>query len=168
MRADGPELTPGWRSRPAATWVPLGKMRIRESPRAIQLPRNGFPWDSAGGAPACDLLRTHAHRTEIVRYSGKTGSVRPMARTTRMTQFGRRVCAAIVERSPRCSVPDRPILRVTLSPCSGASRILDPYNYSVLGTLPQSFLAATAYVQPVLDGCCKIHSYLENSDRLRF
>jgi hypothetical protein len=49
MPADGPELTPGWRLRPAATWVPLGKMRIRESPRAIHQPHNGFPWDSAGG-----------------------------------------------------------------------------------------------------------------------
>jgi hypothetical protein len=33
--------------------------------------------------PACDLRRTHAHRTEIIRYSGKTGSVRPITRTTR-------------------------------------------------------------------------------------
>jgi hypothetical protein len=47
------------RSRPAATWVPLGKMRIRrESP----------------------AFGSHAYRTEIVCYAGKTGSARPRLR----------------------------------------------------------------------------------------
>src|SRR5258708_13760963 len=42
MRADGLGLTPDWRSRPAAPWVPLGKTRIRESPRVIHQPPTGL------------------------------------------------------------------------------------------------------------------------------